>query len=252
MNILLIGACGRMGRAVAETAPAQGHTIVCGVDFTPSPPPMSYPIYANLSDTTEKADVVIDFSSPRGLEERLGICEAHGLPVVLGVTGCSQADDAVICRYGTRMTIFRSENLSLGVNLLRMLVKRAAKILGDGFDAEIVERHHGQKADAPSGTALMLARSVAEGFGGEKYFVCGREGITGARKRNEIGIHSVRGGTIVGDHEVMFAGEDEILTLSHSAQSRKIFALGALRAAEWLLGKPHGVYNMDDLLSEIL
>ncbi len=252
MNILLIGAYGRMGRAVSEAAPVQGHTVVCGVDHMPFPPPMSYPVYENLSGVTEKADVAIDFSSPYGLEERLGICAARGFPLVLGITGYSQADDAAIRSYGSRMTIFRSENLSLGVNLLCMLVKRAAKILGDGFDAEIVERHHNQKADAPSGTALLLAKSVAEGFGGGKEFVCGRKGMTGARKQSEIGIHSVRGGTIVGEHEVMFAGGDEILTLSHSAQSRKIFALGALRAAEWVLGKPHGVYNMDDLLGEIL
>ena len=148
------------------------------------------------------------------------------------------------------LRIFKTGNLSLGVNLLQMLVEKAAKVLGDGFDVEIIERHHNQKKDAPSGTALMLAESVKKA--GEKENVYGRHGMVGAREKSEIGIHAVRGGTIVGEHEVMFAGEDEIVTLSHSARSRKVFASGALKAASWLLSQPAGLYDMSDLLKGIV
>ena len=148
--------------------------------------------------------------------------------------------------------MFKTGNLSLGVNLLQMLAKKAAQVLGDAFDAEIVERHHHNKKDAPSGTALMLAKSVHEGFGGGKENVYGRHGMVGERRQSEIGIHAVRGGTIVGEHEVMFAGEDEIVTLAHSARSRKVFASGALKAAAWLQGRAPGLYDMDDLLAGIV
>ena len=137
-------------------------------------------------------------------------------------------------------------------NLLQLLVKRTAEVLGENFDVEIIERHHNKKKDAPSGTALMLAESVNEGFEQQKQFVYGRQGLTGEREKSEVGIHAVRGGTIVGEHEVMFAGEDEIITLSHSARSRKVFASGAIKAAAWLCGKPAGKYGMSDLLKDIV
>ena len=251
MNILLCGACGKMGRMVAELAAAQGEHIVCGVDIAPAP--MPFPVYTSFAQigAGEKADVLIDFSSPSELEERLRFCETHALPAVLASTGYTDADTALIENYATRVPIFKTGNLSLGVNILQRLVKEAARALGEGFDAEIIERHHREKKDAPSGTALMLASSVNEGFGGGKENVYGRHGAVGARKKSEVGVHAVRGGTIVGEHEVMFAGEDEILTLSHSARSRKVFAAGALKAARFMLKKRPALYDMDDLLSEL-
>ena len=249
MKIVLCGACGKMGKNVAELAGSGSDTIVCGVDIAPAPAP--FPVYTRFADVTEAADVLIDFSSPTALEERLRFCEDRGIPAVLASTGYSDNDLALIENYSKRVAIFKTGNLSPGVNVLQYLAKKAAQALGENFDAEIVERHHREKKDAPSGTALMLAKSVNEGFGGGKENVCGREGAVGARKRSEIGIHAVRGGTIVGEHEVMFAGEDEILTLSHSARSRKVFAAGALKAAAWMRGKRPGIYDMDDLLDGI-
>lgn len=250
MKIMLCGACGRMGKNVTEVAAEAGEEIVCGVDLIPSP--MPFPVYNDFSKVEEGAEVLIDFSSPQNLKERLAFCEAHGMGAVLGATGYSEEDLGLIGEYSSRIAIFKTGNLSIGINLLQMLAKKAAEILGDAFDAEIVERHHNQKKDAPSGTALMLAKSVNEGFGGGKENVCGREGLVGARDSREIGIHAVRGGNIVGEHEVMFAGQDEIVTLSHSARSRRIFANGALRAAKWLVGKPAGLYDMNDMLGELI
>ncbi len=248
MKLILCGACGRMGKTVAAMAERMGENVVCGVDISPAP--AAFPVYPDLSRVCEQADALVDFSSPRGTEERLAFCQARGLPAVLGATGYSEEELRAVERAAEHMPIFRSENFSIGINLMRLLVKKAAQALGDAFDAEIVERHHALKKDAPSGTALMLAESVNEGYGGTKRNVCGREGRTDARDKREIGIHAVRGGNIVGEHEVMFAGEDEILTFSHSARSRDIFARGALIAAKWLLGRPAGLYGMDDLLAD--
>lgn len=248
MNIILCGACGRMGKNVTELAAERGIAIVAGVDVRPAPAP--YPVYESLSKVTEQADAVVDFSAPAALEEVLAFCKARALPVVLAATGYSEDDLARIRRASGKIAVFKTGNLSVGINLLQYLVKKAAEILGDTFDAEIVERHHHFKKDAPSGTALMLAESVNEGFGGGKENVCGRCGMVGERSRKEIGIHAVRGGTIVGEHEVMFAGEDEIVTLSHSARSRKVFAAGALKTAAWLIGRAPGLYDMSDLLKE--
>lgn len=250
MKIILCGACGRMGANVASLAESAGAEIVCGVD--PSPSPMPFPVYTSFSEIEERADAVVDFSSAKNVAERLQFCKDAKIGIVLASTGYTEEDEKIIREYAESVPVFKTGNLSLGVNLLQLLVKKAAEVLGDGFDAEIVERHHNRKTDAPSGTALMLAQSVNEGFGNTKENVYGREGNVGARKKSEIGIHAVRGGTIVGEHEVMFAGEDEIVTLSHSARSRKVFASGALKAAGWLIGKPAGLYGMSDLLAGIV
>lgn len=248
MRIVLCGACGRMGTAVSEAALKRGDEIVCGVDLVRKPTP--YPLFSDFSAIPE-ADVLLDFSSPAGLAERLAFAGSRGLPIVLGETGYSQEDLAAIADCAFKVAVFQSENFSIGVSLLSRLVQEAAAVL-DGFDAEIVERHHNQKKDAPSGTALMLARSIEDGSSHEMTRVYSRHGVVGARKPREIGIHAVRGGTLVGEHEVMFAGEDEVITLSHSARSRVIFANGALRAAHWLSGRAPGLYHMDDLLSDLL
>lgn len=250
MKIILCGACGRMGRNVAQLCSERGVTVTAGVDVAPAP--MPFPVYPDFSDIREEADAVIDFSPASSVRERLDFCKARNIGIVIAGTAFSDEDEALIRAAADVIPVFQTGNLSVGVNLLQMLVKKAAEVLGDGFDAEIVERHHNMKKDAPSGTALMLAKSVNEGFGGSKENVYGRHGLIGARKKSEIGIHAVRGGTIVGEHEVMFAGQDEIVTLSHSARSRMVFAEGALRAAEWLTARPAGKYDMNDLLADIL
>lgn len=241
MRIILCGACGKMGRMVADEIAE----IVCGVDLHPAP--MPFPVYNSFTEIAETADILIDFSSHLNLKERLDFCKQRKLPAVLAATGYSAEDEALIEAYAKEIAIFKTGNFSLGVNLLQILVKKAAAVLKD-FDVEIIEKHHNQKKDAPSGTALMLAKSANEGF--DKEFVYGRHGIVEARSKKEIGIHAVRGGNIIGEHEVIFAGGDEVITLSHSAQSRKVFAAGALKAAVWLIGKSAGLYDMNDMLSE--
>ncbi len=249
MKIILWGACGRMGKNVAELAPEYGAEIVCGVDVNPAETP--FPLYCAADQINEQADAVIDFSSPANLRERLAFCEQRRLPILLAATGYSTEDEALVTEYSAKIPVFKTGNLSLGINLLQLLVKKAAAVLNE-FDAEIIERHHNQKKDAPSGTALMLANSVNEGFGNEKTFVYGRQGMVGAREKKEIGIHAIRGGNIVGEHEVTFAGTDEIVTLSHSARSRKVFAAGALKAATWLTAQPAGLYDMSDMLAGVI
>lgn len=244
MRIILTGACGRMGTCVAETV-ALPDKIVCGVDCAPKAAP--FPVYETLSAVHERADVLIDFSSPNGLEERLAFCTKKHLPIVLACTGFSGEDEALIEYYARHITIFKSENFSIGVNLLAFLARITAETCKE-YDAEIIEKHHNQKKHAPSGTALLLAKSINDGFGGTKTLKYGRCGTDAKRASDEIGIHSVRGGAIVGEHELIFANGEETVTLSHSALSRRVFAAGALKAAAWSLNRPAGIYGMSDLL----
>lgn len=250
VNILISGICGHMGRNVlalvqedAETACIGGVDLkagdICGV-----------PVYDNFQSVEAKADVVIDFSSAANLDNVLGYAKRTGAAVILAATGYTQAQLAQIDDAAGEIPLFKTANLSVGINLLQKLVREAAATLGDAFDIEIVERHHNLKKDAPSGTALMLAESANQAFAQEKEYVYGREGMVGARTKKEIGIHAVRGGNIVGEHEVMFAGEDEIVTLSHSARSKRVFAAGAVRAAKFMCGKPAGRYDMQDVLKD--
>ena len=248
-RIIICGACGKMGGNVLSLlADDPNATAVCGVDLYPKE--IGIPVYTSFADIKEEADVIIDFSSPIGLQERLDYAKANGLGIVLASTGFTAEDQAMVQEYAKSVAIFKTANLSLGVNLMQALVKAAAQVLGDNYDVEIIERHHNLKKDAPSGTALMLADSVNEAFAGKKRYVGGREGIVGARDKAEIGIHAVRGGTIVGEHEVMFAGEDEVITITHSATSKRVFAVGAIRAAKFLPQKESGMYEMKHLLAE--
>lgn len=248
-RILLCGACGKMGGNVLALLSDDTNAVaVCGVDLFPKE--IGIPVYKTFASVQEKADVIIDFSSADGLNERLEYAKNNGMGIVLASTGLTENDLAMVQEYAKAIPIFKTANLSLGVNLMQALCKVAAQVLGDGFDVEIVERHHNLKKDAPSGTALMLADTINEAFDGQKEYVNGRNGIVGAREKSEIGIHAVRGGTIVGEHEVMFAGEDEIITISHSARSKRVFAVGAIRAAKFLKGKTAGTYEMKHLLAE--
>ncbi len=248
-KILLCGACGKMGGNVLDLLKSDENAIaVCGVDLYPRE--IGIPVYKSFAEVKETADVIIDFSSPVGLTERLEYAKTHGMGIVLASTGLTKEDLATVASYSKEVAIFKTANLSLGVNLMQALIKTAAEVLGDSYDVEIIERHHNLKKDAPSGTALMLADTLNEAFNGEKTYVNGRDGIVGARTKKEIGLHAVRGGTIVGEHEVMFAGEDEIITISHSARSKRVFAVGAIRAAKFLKAKAGGTYEMKDLLAE--
>ena len=248
IKVLLCGACGKMGGNVLSLLSEDNEaTVVCGVDLYPKE--IGVPVYRSFEDVKEDVDVMIDFSSPVGLKERLEFAKSKDIGIVLASTGFTVDDLALIQSYEASVAIFRTANLSLGINLMQALVKAAAQVLGEGFDVEIIEKHHNLKKDAPSGTALMLADSVNEAYGGGKQFIYGREGIVGAREKKEIGIHAVRGGTIVGDHDVIFAGEDEVITISHSAASKRVFAVGAIRAAKWLIGKTPGRYEMKDMLA---
>ncbi len=248
-KILLCGACGKMGGNVLDLLRADENAVaVCGVDLYPRE--IGIPVYTSFADVKEKVDVIIDFSSPNGLAERLGFAKAQGAGIVLASTGLTADDLALVKAYAAEIPVFKTANLSLGINLMQALIKTAAEVLGEGYDVEIIERHHNLKKDAPSGTALMLADSVNEAYGNTKTYVNGRSGIVGARTQTEIGMHAVRGGTIVGEHEVMFAGEDEVITITHSAASKRVFAVGAIRAAKFLKGKAAGAYEMKHLLAE--
>ena len=222
---------------------------VCGVDLYPKE--IGIPVYKSFSEIQEEADVIIDFSSAENLKERLDYARDNKLAIVLASTGFTPADLELVNDYAKTTTIFKTANLSLGVNLMQAICKTVAEVLGESYDVEIIERHHNLKKDAPSGTALMLADSINEVFDNQKQYVNGRDGIVGARKRSEIGIHAVRGGTIVGEHEVMFAGEDEIISITHSARSKRVFAVGAIKAAKFVAGKPVGMYAMKELLSNV-
>lgn len=250
MNVLICGICGKMGTALKELIAADElMKVACGVDIKACENQL-VPVYASFNDVKEKIDVVIDFSSPATLAEELQWAKRNNCPLVLATTGYSEEQLKLIDKYSESIAVFRTANFSLGVNLLCSLVRSAAAALGENFDIEIIEKHHNQKVDAPSGTALMLADSANSAFDGEKQYVNGRQGAVGKRGK-EIGIHAVRGGTIVGEHDVLFAGDDEIITLSHSASSKKVFAAGALRAAKFMVGKSAGKYDMGDIFKNL-
>ena len=249
IKVLIYGANGKMGRKVKEAlSRSQKARAVCGVDITEDFSDGNFPVYKDINQVKEQPDIIIDFSSPASLYGILGYCANHKTGAVLCSTGYDDAQIEKIDKAAENTALFRSANMSLGVNVLIKLVKQAAAAL-KGFDAEIIEMHHNQKKDAPSGTAIMLADGIKEVLP-EKYCTYGRHGIVGKRDVNEIGIHAVRGGNVVGDHQVIFAAENERITLSHSAQDRGVFAEGAVKAAEFLYGKKNGLYDMNDLLDE--
>ena len=245
-NIILCGCGGRMGRAIIESV-KDGCTIVAGVDVNASALSTGFPVYEKISDFPGKADVIVDFSHHSALPSLIEYAKATKTPIVLATTGHTDEELALIGESVNEIAIFRSGNFSLGINLLITLAKQAAKTLGADFDVEIIEKHHNKKLDAPSGTALMIADAIASERE-ESEYVFDRHSERKARESKEIGLHSVRGGTIVGEHEAIFAGENEIVTISHSAASREIFATGALRAAVYLAKKEKGLYNMTDMI----
>ncbi|MDE6586235.1 MAG: 4-hydroxy-tetrahydrodipicolinate reductase [Clostridia bacterium] len=247
IGALICGINGKMGKTVCELL--QGDTdirAVCGVDIIGGG---EISVYNSFADIKQKVDIIIDFSSPSVLSDELSWAVKNNVPVVLAATGYSAEDLVLLESASKKIPIFKTGNFSLGINLLIKLVKQAAQVLGESFDIEIIEKHHNQKADAPSGTALMLADGINESLKDKREYLNGRSGA--GKRGNEIGIHAVRGGTITGEHEVIFAGNDEIITLSHSAHSKRIFAAGAVRAAKWLISQPAGLYDMNDIFENI-
>ena len=238
MRIAILGAAGRMGRKLCELAPGAGLEVVSKVDI------------ADGYDRTWSpgAEGVIDFSHHTAVPAAISAAASQGLPYVIGTTGITPDEQKVVVDAASRIPIVQSGNYSLGVNLLLALVGRAAAVLGPEYDVEITEMHHRHKKDAPSGTALMLAKAAAAGRGASGEFLYGRHGDTGERPVGEIAIHALRGGSVVGDHTVMFAGELERVELTHKAQDRAAFAAGALKALVWAKGKAPGIYTMQDVL----
>ncbi len=250
IKVLMHGCNGKIGQTISRIIKNHPELeLVAGIDpyLSISNP---FPVYKNIEDCTTKVDVIIDFSTASAVKPLVNFAAQHKIPVVICTTGLSQEDIDFIHETSKNLPIFFSANMSLGVNLLIALAKRAAEVLSDSaFDIEIIEKHHNQKIDAPSGTALAIADAINETLD-EKYTYCyDRSQVRKKRPQKEIGIHAVRGGTIVGEHEILFAGNDEFISLTHQATSKEVFAVGALKAAKFLWHKENGLYNMSDLLN---
>lgn len=246
-DIILCGANGKMGKVIRDiVAKRDDCRIAAGIDLNTESD--SFPIYSSFDEIKEDADVIIDFSNPALLNDLLDFAVKKSMPVVIATTGYDESQKKQIQEASRKTSVFFTYNMSLGINLLANLAKKAVQVLGDGFDIEIIEKHHNQKIDAPSGTALMLADAICEELNKPMKYEYDRHSKREKRTKNEIGMHAVRGGTIVGEHEIMFAGRDEIITLSHSARSKEVFAVGAVNAALFLKDKPAGMYSMKEMI----
>lgn len=248
IKILLNGCNGKMGKVVSQAVSNfKNLEIVAGVDKYPSVN-SSYPIFDTIDHCNVDCDVILDFSRAAALSGLISYSKENNKPIVLCTTGYSEEDINLILQSSKDVAIFRSANMSIGINILSNVLKQIAPILYENYDIEIIEKHHNQKVDAPSGTALLLANSIKESLEDSIEFIYGREG-NHKRDHKEIGIHAIRGGNIVGDHEVLFAGAGEVIELNHKAISREVFATGALKACEFIAGKAPGLYNMDHMLN---
>ncbi len=251
VSIAICGANGKMGRVINSVITERDDCkTVAGIDkITTSY--ADFPIYETPQEINEKPDVIIDFSHPSSLDGLLEYSLCTGTPIVFATTGYTEEQIAKIKKAAEQIPVFFTFNMSLGINLLMKLSKIAAEVLGEQFDIEIVEKHHNQKIDAPSGTAIMLANSINQTLDNKYQYVYDRHSQRKKREKNEIGMHAIRGGTIVGEHDVIFAGRDEVITLSHSATSKEVFAVGSVNAAIFLSGKSHGLYDMAAMLDSI-
>lgn len=241
-----------MGRAIIEAvSDSKEYKIVAGIDINASllGSACAFPVYSSIDEFTANADVIIDFSHHSALPSLLNYAVSHKTPLVVSTTGHTDEEMEMMKNAAEKTGIFFSRNMSIGVNLLIALCKRAASALGEDFDIEIIEKHHHNKLDAPSGTAMMIAEELKETRNGDAEFVYDRHEVRRKRDPHEIGIHAVRGGSIVGEHDVIFAGANEIITLSHTATSRELFADGAIKAANFMIGKSAGLYSMTDLIA---
>lgn len=249
VKILMHGCNGKMGRMITEIVKNEEDAVIAaGVDkFTEIP--NDYPVFEEIAQCDVDVDVVIDFSNAGAVDELLDYCVKKSLPVVLCTTGLSDEQLKKVDECSEKIAVLKSANMSMGINLLLKLLKDAAKVLAPaGYDIELVEKHHNQKLDAPSGTALALADSINEAMGNEYEYVYDRSQVRKKRDAKEIGISAVRAGTIVGEHEVIFAGTDEVIEFKHTAYSRSVFAKGAVEAGKFLAGQPAGMYDMGDVI----
>jgi 4-hydroxy-tetrahydrodipicolinate reductase len=253
-NVILCGCGGRMGQAIIRASENDEELrILAGIDINAQSvgAACKFPVYQSISEFPAHADVIIDFSHHTALPSLLEYAVSTGTPIVVATTGHTDEEKDMMLEAAKKVARFFSGNMSIGINLLIELCKTAAATLGESFDVEIIEKHHNKKLDAPSGTAIMIADAIKDERQSTEY-VYDRHSVRKARESSEIGIHSVRGGTIVGEHEVIFAGDNELISLSHTATSREIFANGALRAAKYLAKKEAGLYNMSGLIGEQL
>lgn len=250
IKILMSGCNGKMGQMITGLVKEDdGVEIVAGVD-TYTGIQNTYPVFTSMAECDADVDVVIDFSNAATLEGLLEFCVGKQVPAVICSTGYSEEQLAKIQEASARVAILKSANMSMGINLLLKLLKDAARVLAPaGYDIELVEKHHNQKLDAPSGTALALADSINEALDNEYHYVYDRSQVRQKREQKEIGISAVRAGTIVGEHEVIFAGTDEVIEFRHTAYSRSVFGKGAVEAAKYLAGKPAGMYDMSDVIA---
>lgn len=252
LRLIINGALGAMGHVMSGMADESPESlmVVAGIDRREPEGKLSFPVFKSFDDCDVPCDVIIDFSVPEALESVLTAAEDHKCAVVVATTGLGPQHIESLREASEMIAVFRASNMSLGVNLQIDLIKQAANVLGDGFDIEIIEKHHNKKVDAPSGTALTLAEEVAKEFPEGKDFVFDRHSVRQRRTKREIGLHAVRGGTVVGEHQVLFLGGDEVLEINHIAHSKRIFAYGALRAAKFIAGREPGLYNMNQMLAE--
>lgn len=248
-KIIMLGCNGRMGQIITDMVKQDDEcTIVAGIDIVDNRD-NGYPVYTKLADCDVEADAIIDFTSATDFESRMDYAVDKQIPIIECSTGLSEEQMDYLKKASEKVAVLKSANMSLGINLLMKLLKEAAvKLAGDGFDVEIVEKHHNQKLDAPSGTALALADSINEAMDDRYEYIYDRSQVRQKRDKKELGISAVRGGTIVGEHEVIFAGTDEVITFKHTAYSRAVFAKGSITAAKYLKGKAAGLYDMSDVL----
>jgi len=250
LKILLSGCNGRLCRAVIDYAETRDDVqIVAGIDPCVPVKALTFPVFASAAEVTVQADVIVDCSLPCALPALLEYAVAKKIPCVVATTGHTAEELAALDDAARHVAVLQSGNMSLGIHLLKELARQAAQVLGESFDVEIVEAHHSQKLDAPSGTAFILADAVNDGLENPRALVHERESRREVRPREEIGMHAIRGGTITGEHTVLFAGFDEVVELTHKAHSKAIFAAGCISAARFMAGKQAGRYTMDDIVN---
>lgn len=247
IKILLVGCNGKMGHMISSIVKTSEHLkIEAGIDMNTSSD-FDYPVYDCINNVQETIDVILDFSRPSSLKSITNYALSNNIPIVLCTTGYSVEEIAFIKNLQNSIPVFYSANMSIGINIINNILKSISNTLFQDFDIEIIEKHHNEKVDAPSGTALLLANTIKDSIKADTNLIKGRNGIA-KREHSEIGIHAIRGGNIIGDHEVIFAGKGEVIEIKHSAISREVFAVGALKACEFVHDKPKGLYSMDDVV----
>lgn len=246
-RIILNGCFGKMGRVITDAAKkVPDVTIAAGIDKF-KVDGSAFPVFNSIQECNVDADVILDFSRPEALDSLLDYAKGKNIPLVLCTTGFTDEQLEKISEYSKQIPLFRSANMSIGINVLSNLLKKVSAFLYNDFDIEIVEKHHNQKVDSPSGTALLLANAIKSTLPADTSYIYGREGIS-KRQKNEIGLHAVRGGGIIGDHDVIFAGVGETIEFRHTAISREVFAIGAIKACIFMDKKDSGLYSMDDII----